>query len=205
MTKIRSVLAALLLSAAGVGASAQPAPPASAPAAAPVQADVIVPLNVRDPSALVMGPAASPGKEIIDAPVHAVPAGGENARVAKTASDKKGAGAGKRAVSLPIDEDQLLVVKPGDRVDLVAVFDATIASGTKEKVAATFLQNVRVLGVATTGSLRGKGVLTLELNPLEAQYALLGVRQADLGVALRTPGDVEIYPMEMSAFYRFFR
>ncbi|HXT01286.1 MAG TPA: RcpC/CpaB family pilus assembly protein [Elusimicrobiota bacterium] len=198
MTKTRSVLAVLLLSAVSVRASDKPA---AAPAA-----DVIVPLNVRDPSALVMGPGSSAeAKETIDAPAHAAPAGAESARVAKSSSDKAGPAAGKRAVSIPIDEDQLLIVKPGDRVDVLAVFDAALASGAKEKVSATFLQNVRVLGVATTGAIHGKGVLTLELNPIEAQYALLGVRQADLGVALRTPGDVEIYPMEMSAFYRFFR
>jgi len=90
-------------------------------------------------------------------------------------------------------------------VDVLGVFDTVSASGAKEMFAATVLQNIRVLGVTTTKNLRGKGVLTLELNPMEAEYAFLALRQADLGVAVRAPDDVESHPMEMAAFRRLFR
>lgn len=201
MTKNNGLLALLLLSVPCLRAAAQPAD--AAPAAGPT--DIIVPLNVRDPSALVMGPGAGGAPNIIavEAPVRAPAVG--TVKVAKSSFDKAGPARGRRSVGVPVPEDQLLTVKPGDHVDLLAVFDRFNAAGVKEKTAATILQNVKVLGVTTTADLRATGVLTLELNPIEAQYALLGVRQADLGVAVRSPGDEEKYPMEMSAFFRLYR
>jgi hypothetical protein len=195
--------------AAAIPAAAQPSKAAAAPAeSAPEQPDIIVPLNVRDPSALVMGPGATGSPEApihidIEGPARAAAAG--NGKVAKSSFDKSGPAQRRRSVGVAVPEDQLLTVKPGDHVDLIAVFDRVNAAGFKEKTAATILQNVKVLGVTTTGDLRATGVLTLELNPIEAQYALLGVRQADLGVAVRAPGDEEKYPMEMSTFLRLYR
>ncbi|MBI2386588.1 MAG: hypothetical protein HYV14_11300 [Elusimicrobia bacterium] len=201
MTKNDALLAFLLLAAPCLRAAAQPADAALATE----PADIIVPLNVRDPSALVMGPGAggAPNTISIEAPVRAPAAGA--LKVAKSSFDKAGPARGRRSVGVPVPEDQLLTVKPGDHVDLLAVFDRVNGAGVKEKTAATILQNVKVLGVTTSADLRATGVLTLELNPVEAQYALLGVRQADLGVAVRSPGDEEMYPMEMSAFFRLFR
>lgn len=169
------------------------------------ETDVIVPLDVRDPSALVMapGPSGMPENFAIEAPARAPAAGG--ARAAKSSLAKSGPAKGRRSVGVPVPEDQLLGVKPDDRVDVIAVFDRISGKGARHKTAATLLQNVRVLGVTTTGDLSGTGVLTLELNPLEVQYALLGVRQADLGVAVRAPGDAEKYPMEMATFSRLYR
>lgn len=174
-------------------------------AAAAEPVDVIVPLDVRDPSALVMGPSRGgvPSNFAIEAPARAPAAA--SARVVKSAFGKSGPAQGHRSVGVPVPEDQLLSVKAGDYVDLLAVFDRINGTGIREKTAAMILQNVKVLGVTTTGDLHGTGVLTLELNPLEVQYALLGVRQAALGVAVRSPGDVEKYPMEMSTFYRLYR
>lgn len=200
MTKNDALLTLLLLAAPCLRAAAQPAD--AAPETGPV--DIIVPLNVRDPSALVMGIAGgAPNTLSVEAPVRAPAAGA--LKVAKSSFDKAGPGRGRRSVGVPVPEDQLLTVKPGDHVDILAVFDRVNGAGVKEKTAATILQNVKVLGVTTSADLRATGVLTLELNPVEAQYALLGVRQADLGVAVRSPGDDEKYPMEMSAFFRLFR
>lgn len=201
MTKNNALLALLLLAVPCLRAAAQPAD--AAPATGPV--DIIVPLNVRDPSALVMGlgGGGAPNTLSIEAPARAPAAG--SVKAAKSSFDKAGPARGRRSVGVPVPEDQLLTVKTGDRVDLLAVFDRVNGAGAKEKTAATILQNVKVLGVTRTDDLRAMGVLTLELNPIEAQYALLGVRQADLGVAVRSPGDDEKYPMEMSAFFKLFR
>lgn len=194
MNKNHALLAMLLLAA--------PCLRAAAPETGP--ADIIVPLNVRDPSALVMGIAGgAPNTLSIEAPVRAPAASA--LKVAKSSFDKAGPARGRRSVGVPVPEDQLLTVKPGDHVDLLAVFDRVNGAGVKEKTAATILQNVKVLGVTTSADLRATGVLTLELNPVEAQYALLGARQADLGVAVRSRGDEDKYPMEMSAFFRLFR
>lgn len=207
MEKTFALLACLtLLSVCPAAAQA----PASEPAPA-APADVITPLNVRDPSALVMGPGAmGPGSQaklpMVPPGQPAAPeAGSKEAKPDKTAVDKTGARPGERAVAVSMDDDQLLGVKPGDRVDLISVFDMINAQGAREKTAATILQNVRVLGVVTTKDLHAKGVLTLELNPVEAQYALLGQRQAELGLAVRAPGDVELHPMEMTSFRSLFR
>lgn len=202
MTKLLAPLAlALLASVASAADKPAPAAPVDPP-------DQIVPLNVRDPAALVMGPGPyGPGPKptyAVEPPAKA-PAEPAPDRAAKAEADKNGPRAGRRAVGVPIDEDQLLTVKVGDRVDLIAVFDATTTAGGKRKVAATMLQNVRVLGVTKTEALHAKGVVTLELNPVEAQYALLGVRQGELGLSVRGPGDLDIYPMEMSSFAKFFQ
>ncbi len=110
-----------------------------------------------------------------------------------------------RAVTIPINGYELRIVRPGDRVDVLATFDSTGAAGKKMMLTATVLQNVRVLGVERPRRGEEKGSLVLKLNPNEAQYAALGVKQSDLSIALRAKGDDETYPMEMATFLKFFR
>jgi hypothetical protein len=173
--------------------------------------DLITPLDVRDPSALVMGPSfyQKDGREVdvLMETLPAEPALSEAAtRITSSEFSKDGPRAGKRAVSVFIGEDQLLDVKVGDRVDVVATFTAALA-GEKgsERLTATVLQNVRVLGLAHVGSLLAKGVIRLELNPLEAQLAPLASEQAVLTLERRAPGDVELHPFEMSTLRKFFK
>jgi len=56
---------------------------------------------------------------------------------------------GLRGAVLPVDSDLLRLIKPGDRVDILVTFEAVMADGKKERVTATILQNVLVLGVGT--------------------------------------------------------
>ncbi|OGS14508.1 MAG: hypothetical protein A2234_11435 [Elusimicrobia bacterium RIFOXYA2_FULL_58_8] len=95
----------------------------------------------------------------------------------------------------------------------------------KEKVTATILQNVLVLGV---GSNLGQGLssaqakakakdesadqsfsskmgLSLALNPNEAQYLSLSLKQGDVAVVVRGLGDVELHPMEIASFKRLIK
>ncbi len=111
---------------------------------------------------------------------------------------------GYRAVPVVARGYELLPLRPGDRVDVLVVFDAAVRSGTR-KFSATILQNAEVLGTARSGALEGKGVAYLLLNPIEAQYAALSARQGDLSIVLRKPGDLEIHPVEMADFTRLFR
>jgi hypothetical protein len=111
---------------------------------------------------------------------------------------------GYRSVPILAHDYELRDVRPGDRVDVLAVFDATTVQ-LPVKYAATLLQNVMVLGVARSGKLEGKGVIYLMLNPIEAQFAALGPHQGELSVILRPPSDKEIHPVEMSDFRRLFR
>lgn len=202
-----ALLACLLLfPAASLAQAASPEVPAPTKAE-PENTEIVTPLNVRDPSALVMGPAGRDkdfGVAVQPAP-RAPERGAKEARAVKTASDKTPLQLGKLAVALPIDEDQLLGVKPGDRVDVISVFDAVLNSGPAQPFSATVLQNARVLSVAATDDLRAQGVLTLELNPLEAQYAFLTARRTQLGLAVRAPGNAETHPMEMATFGKLFR
>jgi hypothetical protein len=199
-SKIFISLLFISLPVAGVRADA-----GSGKATAEADMDIISPLNVRDPSALVMGPG-SEGPEISIEPPPAVSACAPGAgRVERSTFDKAGPAAGKRAVSVSIGEDQLLDVKVGDRVDVLAVFEVVTATKSREMMSATVLQNVRILGVAHAGSLLGKGVLSLELNAIEAQYAHLAANQTILGLSRRAASDKELHPFEMSSLRRLFR
>jgi pilus assembly protein CpaB len=102
---------------------------------------------------------------------------------------------GKRAISISIDETSSVakLVKPGDRVDLIAVIDAGSNPGGRDnKVAKTFLQDVVILAVGRnitnniarrvdfdpqTGRSKvrsltefdGYSSVTIEVEPLQAQ------------------------------------
>ena len=132
---------------------------------------------------------------------------------------------GYRGCVLPLDNDLLRLVKPGDRVDILVTFDAVMGDNRKEKVTATILQNVLVLGV---GSNLGQGLsiaqakgkakeetadqafsdkmgLSLALNPNEAQYLSLSQEQGKVYVVVRGLGDVELHPMEIASFKRLIK
>ena len=111
---------------------------------------------------------------------------------------------GYRSVAVQTEDYELLDVRPGDHVDVLVLFDAK-TRGDIIKHAATILQNVMVLGTARSGKPDGKGVVYLNLNPMEAQYAALAPRQGEIAVVLRKPGDKEIHPVEMSDFRKLFR
>ncbi|MBI5622554.1 MAG: hypothetical protein HY924_02115 [Elusimicrobia bacterium] len=110
---------------------------------------------------------------------------------------------GYRSLTLPVKEYQLLNIKTGDYVDVLATFDATIKD-RKEKVTATLLQHVKVLGVVKTGDLMGKGAIHLMLNPNETQYAALARYQGEIDIALRADSDKALKPMEMASFRKLF-
>ena len=50
-----------------------------------------------------------------------------------------------------------------------------------------------------------KSTVSLALNPNEAQYLALALKQGDPTVIMRGLGDVEIHPMEMASFRKLFR
>ena len=132
---------------------------------------------------------------------------------------------GYRGCVLPLENDLLRLIKPGDRVDILVTFDAVMGDNRKEKVTATILQNVLVLGVGTNlgQGLSGqqaaakakaeaadeafseKAALSLALNPQEAQYLSLSQKQGDISVVVRGLGDVELHPMEIASFKRLIK
>ncbi len=122
----------------------------------------------------------------------------------------------KRAVAIPVNETSGVskLVKPGDRVDLIAVID--IGSGKESKVAKTILQDVMVLSIGRyvtnnlprtieVDNLGGKerihslaedfsfSSVTLEVEPMQAQTIALLLASSDsaLTISLRNNDDVE--------------
>jgi len=131
---------------------------------------------------------------------------------------------GYRGAILPADSDLIKLIKPGDRVDILVTFDV-IVGDKKEKVTATILQNVLVLGVgsnlgqgisadlakkqsaqeAAMQSFSDKGVLSLALNPIEAQYLALSQKVGEVNIVVRALGDVEIHYMEIASFKKLIK
>ena len=132
---------------------------------------------------------------------------------------------GYRGAILPIDNEMKILIKPGDRVDVMVTFDALMNDGRKEKVTATILQNVLIIAVGTnlgqgmnakqfknlgdkedkTAAFSEKASVSLALNPNEAQYLALAIKQGDTTVIMRGLGDMEMHPMEMASFRKLFR
>ena len=132
---------------------------------------------------------------------------------------------GYRGALLPIESEMKALIKPGDRVDVLVTFEAVMTDGRKERVTATILQNVLVIAVGTnlgqgmnakqfknmaaqeekTAAFAEKATASLALNPNEAQYLALALKQGELTVVLRGLGDVEMHPMEMASFRKLFR
>ncbi len=132
---------------------------------------------------------------------------------------------GYRGAMLPIEPEMKILVKPGDRVDVLVTFEAMMNDGRKEKVTATILQNVLVIAVGTnlgqgmnakqfknaqateekTAAFAEKATVSLALNPTEAQYLALALKQGDPTVIMRGLGDIEMHPLEMASFRKLFR
>lgn len=132
---------------------------------------------------------------------------------------------GYRGCILPMEKELLQLVKPGDRVDILVTFDAVMGDSRKEKVTATILQNVLVLGVGSNlgqgmssamakdkagkasadQAFSDKGVLSLALNPNEAQYLSLSAKTGEVAVVVRGLGDIELHPMEIASFRKLIK
>jgi len=131
---------------------------------------------------------------------------------------------GYRGAILQVDNSMLRLLKPGDRIDVLVAFDATMVDGKKEKVTFTMLQNVLVLGVganlgqgmtskqaqsrdrqsAESAAFSETGILSLALDPGESQYLALAQKAGEVSVVVRGLGDLESHPMPMANFRKLF-
>ncbi len=132
---------------------------------------------------------------------------------------------GYRGAILPINPAMRDLIKPGDHVDILVTFDAKMADGHNEKVTATILQNLMVLAVGDNmgqglnakqakalnsqqgqlASLSDKAAVSVALNPDEAQYLALSMKEGEVAVVLRGLGDLEMHPMSMASFRKLFK
>jgi pilus assembly protein CpaB len=123
---------------------------------------------------------------------------------------------GRRAVAVPVSDASAVskLVKPGDRVDLIAIVD--LGGGKESKIAKTVLQDIVVLSigkyitnnvarVVETDPVGGKDrvkslaedfsftTVTLEVEPAQAQMVALLLNSGDnaLTLSLRNNDDIE--------------
>ena len=131
---------------------------------------------------------------------------------------------GYRAFILEVSNSISNLVKPGDKVDILLTFEASLKGGTKENMSATILQNILVLGVganlgqgldasgkaanaekeANAAAFSDRSVLSLALSPLEAQYLALAKEEGEVTIVVRSSGDSKMYPMAVSSFSKLF-
>jgi len=129
-----------------------------------------------------------------------------------------------RAFILEVNNNVTNLVKPGDKVDILLTFEASLKGGTKENMAATILQNITVLGVgsnlgqgldaagkaanaekeANAAAFSDRSVLSLALTPLEAQYLALAQQEGEMTIVVRSNGDTKMFPMAVSSFSKLF-
>ena len=112
---------------------------------------------------------------------------------------------GYRGVAVPLPWYQVLFVEKGDRLDVFVTFEAKMKDGSKEKVTATILQNIVVVNVRKADKVEEPGVVELLVNPNEAQYIALALKQGEVHVASRAADDTEMKAMEMASFRKLFR
>ena len=132
---------------------------------------------------------------------------------------------GYRGSVLAVDSQLKSLIKPGDRVDVLVTFDATMNDGHREKVTATILQNILVIAVGgnlgqgmTAGqskafdereekaaSFADKSTISVALNPEELEYLALAQKQGETTIGVRGPGDPDMHPIKMAALGNLFR
>ncbi|MCX5782883.1 MAG: Flp pilus assembly protein CpaB [Elusimicrobia bacterium] len=132
---------------------------------------------------------------------------------------------GYRASVITVPNELLMLVKPGDRVDVLVTFDALIAENKREKVTVTILQSVQVIGVGSNlgqgltveqarqrktkesdnMAFSDKGALALALSPQESQYLALSRRYGEIDVIVRGIGESALYPIEVASFKKLFK
>ncbi len=97
-------------------------------------------------------------------------------------------------------------VNKGDRVDVLVTFEAETKEVKKEKVTATILQNVVVVGLRTPAKLDENGVVELEVNPKRGavRRALRSTGSGHASSCARKATQ-HMEPMEMASFRKLFR
>ncbi len=129
-----------------------------------------------------------------------------------------------RAFILQVDNQVSGLIKPGDKVDVLLTFEAILRGGSKERMTATILQDISVLGVgsnlgqgmdsgtraaaadraANNAAFTDRSALSLSLSPLESQYLALAREEGEITIIVRSTGDTKVYPIEISSFSKLF-
>jgi len=132
-----------------------------------------------------------------------------------------------RAMTFLLDRQEVQgIIRPGNRVDVIGVFDYYGPGGIRREEAVTLLQNVTVLAVGKSvlGALqpvvmkKGKVeaavaaeapesmvTVSLAVNPAEAEVVALAKKKGDIFLSLRPIGDEKIYNLPGAALSKIFK
>lgn len=105
---------------------------------------------------------------------------------------------GRRAVTVPVNDVTGVagLLKPGDHVDLLGTLTVN-----NQVITSTIIQNIKILAVnKSTNASDGEkqalaGLLTLSVDPFEAQHLTLTLEKGSIRVLLRTPADDTMVPI----------
>jgi len=114
------------------------------------------------------------------------------------------------------------MLKPDDLIDVLLTFDAVMkSSGQKEKITATILQKVRVLGVGndlgqgidqskqgsspSPSSFNDNTAVSLSLAPKDAQYLALAKEEGTLTLIVRRRDDLNVGSIQVANIAELFR
>ena len=174
------------------------------PAHATVTADMVNtsqrPSSAVDPDAFVVPASAVGGIAVNDIPAGSQLTASKLMRAASSTFPSR-VGHGMRAVAIPIDRVKSVsnLVKPGDRVDVIAVTSPRTDAAPK---AMTIIRGAKVLSIGQTidptttatpapesSSQYGSATATLEVSPAQADMLALADINATLRLALRPPDE----------------
>jgi pilus assembly protein CpaB len=173
------------------------------PAHATVTADMVNtmqrPSSAVDPDAFVDPASAVGGIAVNDIPAGSQLTASKLMRAASSTFPSR-VGHGMRAVAIPIDRVKSVsnLVKPGDRVDVIAVTSPRTDVAPK---AMTIIRGAKVLSIGQTidptttatpapeSSQYGSATATLEVSPAQADMLALADINATLRLALRPPDE----------------
>ena len=188
------------------------------PARATVTADMLTtaqrPSSAVDPDAFVVPASAIGGVAANDIPAGSQLTASKLLRAVSSTFPSR-VGRGMRAVAIPVDRVKNVsnLVKPGDRVDVIAVTTSRTDQAPK---AMTIIRGAKVLSIGqtidttTTNSTAtpapesgpyGSATATLEVTPKEADLLALADINATLRLALRPPNEsLRSQPVEKLTF-----
>ena len=107
--------------------------------------------------------------------------------------------------SQTVDRDQLALVRPGDRIDVLVTFSPTGGDApVGGRITVTLLQNILVEDVGRAESRPDGGVLLLALNPNEVQYMALASETGEIRVTRRDEGDAAMAPLKAATVKSLF-
>jgi len=121
----------------------------------------------------------------------------------------------RRAVTIVFDREAVSgVVKPGNKVDIIGIFQYYDKNNVSQQAAITVLQNVQILGVGksllgqvkpvlkskkdieksmTLESSENRIPISFSLSPVEAEILVLTAEKSSIKLSLRATGDEKIF------------